>query len=208
MRVAARAMALTVLLWFVVLSVAAQQKENPPVGAQIDWQRGSTGRQPWSDCGVQIPDGYVFAGAKDTRMLLEAMHNPTNGDELGFLARGVLKVTLVADRALCHGLLPVGQEAVSCFCHLDGPAVPQKQNGWKRPHHRRVVSSRRVFGTNHRGRRYPGSTIRTRCIPRWSIPFAEFHQHPVGGFGMQEGDLGAACASAGFFIDQSHALWL
>lgn len=86
MRVAARAMVMTVLLWFVVFSVAAQQKENPPVGAQIDWQRGSSGGSLGQIAEVQIPDGYVFAGAKDTRMLLEAMHNPTNGDELGFLA--------------------------------------------------------------------------------------------------------------------------
>jgi hypothetical protein len=85
-RVAARAFVMTVLLWLMVFSVAAQQRENPPIGAQIDWQRVPSGGSLGQIAEVQISDGYVFSGAKDTRKLLEAMHNPTNGHELGFLA--------------------------------------------------------------------------------------------------------------------------
>ena len=35
---------------------------------------------------VKIPDGFVFAGAMDTRKLMEAMQNPATGQELGFVA--------------------------------------------------------------------------------------------------------------------------
>ncbi len=35
---------------------------------------------------VSIPEDYVFAGAESTRVLMEAMQNPTSGKELGFLA--------------------------------------------------------------------------------------------------------------------------
>ncbi|MEN6627960.1 MAG: DUF2167 domain-containing protein [Candidatus Sumerlaeia bacterium] len=35
---------------------------------------------------IKIPEGFVFLEAKDTQTLLEAMENPTGGDELGFIA--------------------------------------------------------------------------------------------------------------------------
>jgi len=35
---------------------------------------------------VQVPEGYLFSDSKGTRTLLQAMGNPTNGRELGFLA--------------------------------------------------------------------------------------------------------------------------
>src|SRR6185436_15198254 len=35
---------------------------------------------------VKVPEGYVFAGGKDTRTIMETMQNTTSGKELGFLA--------------------------------------------------------------------------------------------------------------------------
>ncbi len=53
---------------------------------------------------VQIPAGYVFAGAHDTRLLMEALQNPTSGNELGFMA-------------------PAMRETVCCIRHLGWQAV-------------------------------------------------------------------------------------
>jgi uncharacterized membrane-anchored protein len=35
---------------------------------------------------VKVPEGFVFAGANDTRLIMEANQNPTTGRELGFVA--------------------------------------------------------------------------------------------------------------------------
>ena len=35
---------------------------------------------------IQVPEGYVFTGAKGTQALLKRMGNPINGSELGFLS--------------------------------------------------------------------------------------------------------------------------
>src|ERR1044072_87391 len=34
---------------------------------------------------VKVPEGFVFANANDTRLIMEANQNPTNGRELGFV---------------------------------------------------------------------------------------------------------------------------
>jgi len=79
--------------WFTFLacviaipSLAAAQNEPDNPLSQIDWQthpeKGKLGRI----AEVAIPEGFLFAGARDTRKLMEMMQNPTNGSELGFLA--------------------------------------------------------------------------------------------------------------------------
>lgn len=35
---------------------------------------------------IRVPEGFVFAGPEGTRRILEAMHNPTHGSELGLVA--------------------------------------------------------------------------------------------------------------------------
>jgi uncharacterized membrane-anchored protein len=35
---------------------------------------------------IKVPEGYMFAGAADTKVLMEAMQNPLSGEELGFLS--------------------------------------------------------------------------------------------------------------------------
>ena len=79
--------ALMVLLLFVISSSAsAQQKENSPAN-HVKWQRGPCIGDLGDMARIQIPAGYIFAGGHDTRVLMEAMHNPTSGNELGLVAR-------------------------------------------------------------------------------------------------------------------------
>ncbi len=52
----------------------------------IDWIVGSADGRLGDMATIKIPEGYVFAGADDTRKLMEASQNLTNGTEMGFLA--------------------------------------------------------------------------------------------------------------------------
>ena len=51
----------------------------------IDWVTGPADGKLGSIATVKVPEAYIFAGPDDTRKLLEAMQNPTSGDEMGFL---------------------------------------------------------------------------------------------------------------------------
>lgn len=52
----------------------------------VKWQEGPSVGSLANTAEVNVPAGYVFAGANDTRKLMEAMKNPTSGRELGFVA--------------------------------------------------------------------------------------------------------------------------
>lgn len=52
----------------------------------IDWQKGPANADIGKYAQIKVPEGYMFTAAEGTRKLLEAGGNPTNGDELGFLA--------------------------------------------------------------------------------------------------------------------------
>src|SRR6266487_1015491 len=52
----------------------------------INWTKGPAKAELKSLAQVQVPDGFLFTGAKGTQKLLEKMGNPTSGSELGFLA--------------------------------------------------------------------------------------------------------------------------
>src|SRR5580765_267027 len=52
----------------------------------ITWTKGPAKAELKSLAEVQVPEGFVFTGAKGTQKLLEKMGNPTSGSELGFLA--------------------------------------------------------------------------------------------------------------------------
>lgn len=53
---------------------------------EIKWQKGPSVGQLSDTAQVKVPDGYVFAGASDTRQIMEANQNPTTGREIGFVA--------------------------------------------------------------------------------------------------------------------------
>jgi uncharacterized membrane-anchored protein len=52
----------------------------------VKWQKGPGVGSLGSIAEVNIPEGYIFANAADTKILMEAMQNPTSGRELGFIA--------------------------------------------------------------------------------------------------------------------------
>jgi uncharacterized membrane-anchored protein len=52
----------------------------------VSWQKGPSIGDLGTSAEVRVPSGYVFAGANDTRLIMEANHNPTSGREVGFLA--------------------------------------------------------------------------------------------------------------------------
>jgi uncharacterized membrane-anchored protein len=54
--------------------------------AKFDWLRGPAKADLKSLAEINVPQGFIFTGAKGTQELLESMGNPTSGDELGFLA--------------------------------------------------------------------------------------------------------------------------
>jgi uncharacterized membrane-anchored protein len=57
--------------------------ENPL--AALSWQRGPMTAALGELAKIEVPEGYVFLDADDTRKFLEANQNPTNGTELGTL---------------------------------------------------------------------------------------------------------------------------
>src|SRR6266436_3123676 len=52
----------------------------------VKWQKGPSIGDLGSVAEVHVPAGYVFAGANDTRIIMEANRNPISGKELGFVA--------------------------------------------------------------------------------------------------------------------------
>ena len=52
----------------------------------VNWKKGPSLGDLGADAQVKVPEGYVFAGATDTRTIMEANHNPVTGREMGFVA--------------------------------------------------------------------------------------------------------------------------
>ena len=52
----------------------------------VTWQKGPSVGDLGTHAQVKIPEGYLFVGAKDTRTIMEANHNPVTGREMGFVA--------------------------------------------------------------------------------------------------------------------------
>ena len=66
-----------------VCSLASWQ--NSPAD-KLKWQEGPSVGDMNGIAEVQVPAGYVYIGAKDTRVLMEAMQNPISGREMGLVA--------------------------------------------------------------------------------------------------------------------------
>lgn len=67
-----------------ILSVSAYAQT--PALDGVKWQQGPSIGNLGGIAQVRIPAGYVFADGDDTRVLMEAMQNPTSGREIGFVA--------------------------------------------------------------------------------------------------------------------------
>jgi uncharacterized membrane-anchored protein len=80
------------------LIVVGQSRKRPspspsPVGQfswenfeGVSWQKGPSLGDLGMNAQVKVPEGFVFAGAADTRTIMEANHNPLTGKEMGFVA--------------------------------------------------------------------------------------------------------------------------
>lgn len=77
------------------LGFALAGEEQASVLQKIRWQKGPCTGQLERVAHVWVPEGYIFADAKDTRTLMEAMQNPVSGTEKGFLSPMDLKWFLV-----------------------------------------------------------------------------------------------------------------
>lgn len=64
------------------LPAPALAEEEPP---KIAWTKGPAQVDVGSTAEMKLPESMAFAGAADTRKLLERMGNPTNGDEVGLV---------------------------------------------------------------------------------------------------------------------------
>jgi uncharacterized membrane-anchored protein len=65
---------------------AAEESAKQKFLKSIDWKKGPADANVGEYAKVKVPEGFMFTGGEGTRKLLEAMGNPTNGDELGFLS--------------------------------------------------------------------------------------------------------------------------
>ncbi|HET8538362.1 MAG TPA: DUF2167 domain-containing protein [Anaeromyxobacter sp.] len=83
-RFAARACALAALVAGATVAKAQQPAEPEP--PKIDWTQGPAKVNVGASIAeVQLPEGLAFAGPADSRKLLEAMGNPTDGSEMGII---------------------------------------------------------------------------------------------------------------------------
>ena len=91
-----RLIAITVVCTVVVLADGQTRKKKAaptpsPIEESADipgvkWQKGPSQGDLGTVAQVRVPAGYVFADGKDTRLIMEANHNPVSGRELGFVA--------------------------------------------------------------------------------------------------------------------------
>lgn len=92
MRLRALATSLTAVMFMATIAIAhgaQEQTKEPAKDSPIDkvkWQKGPSSGALGSLAAINVPANYVFAGASDTKILMEAMQNPVSGRELGFLA--------------------------------------------------------------------------------------------------------------------------
>ena len=71
-----------------VLPVRAAGDDAPKPGrtGKLKWIEGPGKADIKNIAEIQLPEGFMFIGAKETQQILEANGNPTSGNELGLLA--------------------------------------------------------------------------------------------------------------------------
>src|SRR5262245_55157032 len=70
---------LTAILIYFALIASEPAHSQTPTREGVKWQHGPSTGILSRIAEVRVPAGYLFAGANDTRVLMEAMHNPTSG---------------------------------------------------------------------------------------------------------------------------------
>lgn len=74
------------LVLALVARVSAQETKPRTAFDDAKWQRGPTEVSLAGVAQLKVPAGYLFADAADTKRLMEALQNPTSGNESGFIA--------------------------------------------------------------------------------------------------------------------------
>ena len=85
------------LLCICALMVVGQSKKRPSPSPSptpdfwgsyqgVNWQKGPSVGQLGVNAEVKIPEGYLFANARDTRTIMEENKNPISNRELGLIA--------------------------------------------------------------------------------------------------------------------------
>jgi uncharacterized membrane-anchored protein len=69
---------------------AAQEAETAKFLDSLQWTVGPGKATIGNQAEIEVPEGARFTGAEGTRKLLELMHNPTDGSELGLLTTNTL----------------------------------------------------------------------------------------------------------------------
>jgi uncharacterized membrane-anchored protein len=81
----------TLLLLSVAPSASAAEQPDPAaeeakrIVESVKWTNGP-GHGNLKVAAIDVPEGYIFASDDDVRKLMELMHNPTSGREVGFLS--------------------------------------------------------------------------------------------------------------------------
>src|ERR1044072_8174917 len=89
--------AVSVLCVCALIVVGQSRKRPTPTPSPVDtfswenfegvsWQKGPSVGDLGGTAQVKVPEGYLFVGARDTRVIMEANHNPLTGKEMGFVA--------------------------------------------------------------------------------------------------------------------------
>ncbi len=66
--------------------IFAQEKRTPSVLEKVKWQKGPSIASLDKFAEIHVPEGYVFCGGQDTRMIMDSMGNPASNMEVGFFA--------------------------------------------------------------------------------------------------------------------------
>ncbi|MCB9853546.1 MAG: DUF2167 domain-containing protein [Phycisphaerales bacterium] len=68
-----------------VIRAEGEGEDNGPQPPSVSWIDGPSMGQLGSLAELKVPELYRFAGANDTRQIMEFYHNPTDGSELGYI---------------------------------------------------------------------------------------------------------------------------
>jgi uncharacterized membrane-anchored protein len=68
-----------------ILAVASSGYAADSTPGKVNWQYGPCTGDLGGIAEVKVPDGFIFVGPDDARILMEAAHNPTSGQEKGLL---------------------------------------------------------------------------------------------------------------------------
>ncbi|MEI6847466.1 MAG: DUF2167 domain-containing protein [Chlorobiaceae bacterium] len=86
MKISSKIPIVFIVLVLTTSTAFSQDEDIEAVIKRVQWVKGPAIGNLGNTAEIRVPEGYIFASGDDTRQLLEAMHNPTDGTEVGFIA--------------------------------------------------------------------------------------------------------------------------